>query len=97
MLHCLSNSNFRQKRFGSSKNISALQKESFDVQFIDTIERAAILRQKDLSIGKVIENRLLTKPPSPVKRHLEFKLPEGTIYTAGDYLAMSVILLLFLA
>ena len=32
--------------------------------------RAAALRQPDAALGRVIENRLLTKPGAPVKRHI---------------------------
>jgi cytochrome P450/NADPH-cytochrome P450 reductase len=52
--------------------------------------RASALRQADVSLGKVTKNRLLTAPDAPAKRHIEFELPEGTGYQAGDYLAMSV-------
>ncbi|KAJ7772252.1 fatty acid hydroxylase [Mycena metata] len=50
-------------------------------------ERAAALRQPDALLGRVVENRVLTKD-SPVKRHIEFQLPEGTNARAGDYVAI---------
>ncbi|KAH9922470.1 cytochrome P450 [Fomitopsis serialis] len=50
--------------------------------------RASVLRQPDVALGTVIENRLLTGPGVPAKRHLEFEPPEGTAYRAGDYLAI---------
>ncbi|KAF7338953.1 Fatty acid hydroxylase [Mycena venus] len=40
-------------------------------------ERASILRQPDAQLGRVVENTVLTKE-GPVKRHIEFELPEGT-------------------
>ncbi|KAG9098045.1 hypothetical protein FRC07_010695, partial [Ceratobasidium sp. 392] len=51
-------------------------------------ERAATLRQPDSKLGTVIENRVLTAVGAPVKRHIEFHLPEGMSYQAGDYLAI---------
>ncbi|KAI8976616.1 fatty acid hydroxylase [Trametes punicea] len=50
--------------------------------------RAAILRQPDAELGRVLENRLLTSPNAPEKRHIEFQLPEHMMYRAGDYLAV---------
>jgi cytochrome P450/NADPH-cytochrome P450 reductase len=41
----------------------------------------------------VIENKTLTSPEAPSKIHLEFKLPEGQSYRAGDYLAMYFVFL----
>lgn len=62
---------------------------------LDTgMERPSTLRQSVTGLGKVIENRVLTKPGHPVKRHIEFELPEGMTYNAGDYLSMLVPLLL---
>ncbi|KAI0693861.1 bifunctional P-450/NADPH-P450 reductase [Cerioporus squamosus] len=51
-------------------------------------ERAEILRQKDTALGTVVENKVLTAPGAPVKRHIEFDLPEGMTYRTGDYLAI---------
>ncbi|KAJ7635523.1 fatty acid hydroxylase [Mycena polygramma] len=50
-------------------------------------ERAAALRQPDALLGRVVENRVLTKS-GPVKRHIEFELPEGVSGRAGDYVAI---------
>ena len=33
-------------------------------------ERAATLRQPDAALGRVVENRILTKPGVSIKRHL---------------------------
>ncbi|KAJ6488891.1 fatty acid hydroxylase [Mycena sanguinolenta] len=49
-------------------------------------ERATTLRQADTHLGRVVENRILTKD-GPVKRHIEFELPEGITFRAGDYVA----------
>ncbi|KAF8755250.1 cytochrome P450 [Rhizoctonia solani] len=51
-------------------------------------DRAATLRQPDSRLGLVVENRLLTAADAPAKRHIEFELPEGMSYQAGDYLAI---------
>ncbi|KAJ7740485.1 fatty acid hydroxylase [Mycena maculata] len=50
-------------------------------------ERSAALRQADTLLGRVVENLVLTKD-GPVKRHIEFELPEGTTARAGDYVAI---------
>lgn len=53
--------------------------------------RTTILRQEDLSVGTLVENRELTNLSSPLarsKRHFEIELPEGMAYRAGDYLAV---------
>ncbi|TBU21982.1 fatty acid hydroxylase [Dichomitus squalens] len=50
--------------------------------------RAEILRQKDIALGTVVENRVLTSVNAPTKRHIEFDLPDGMTYRAGDYLAI---------
>jgi cytochrome P450 / NADPH-cytochrome P450 reductase len=54
----------------------------------DAMPRAVALRQTDVALGTVVENRVLTTPGGPVKRHIEFELPADSVYTAGDYLAM---------
>ncbi|KAK7056328.1 hypothetical protein VNI00_002881 [Paramarasmius palmivorus] len=80
---------------------SALAKE-YDVQKSDTpslfglevktvdpgTQRATALRQTGAGLGKVINNVVLTKPGHPVKRHIEFALPDGLTYRTGDYLAI---------
>jgi cytochrome P450/NADPH-cytochrome P450 reductase len=38
--------------------------------------------------GEVLVNKLLTAPGAPAKRHIEFQLPPGTTYYAGDHLAI---------
>ncbi|KAI0729796.1 cytochrome P450 [Fomitopsis betulina] len=50
--------------------------------------RASVLRQPDAALGAVVDNVLLTSADAPVKRHIEFELPEGLSYRAGDYLAI---------
>ncbi|KAH8107855.1 bifunctional P-450/NADPH-P450 reductase, partial [Cristinia sonorae] len=52
------------------------------------LKRAEVLRQADTALGTVVENKLLTSPNAPAKRHLEFALPEGATFRAGDYLAI---------
>ncbi|KAF7980075.1 hypothetical protein HWV62_39868 [Athelia sp. TMB] len=75
------------KEFQTTKNESA--GGGLDIKTLDVgTARAAALRQPDAALGRVIENRLLTKPGAPVKRHIEFELPEGASARAGDYLAI---------
>ncbi|CAE6527638.1 unnamed protein product [Rhizoctonia solani] len=60
-----------------------------DVQFVGApTDRAVILRQPDSKLGLVIESRALTAPGAPAKHHIDFDLPDGMTYQAGDYLAM---------
>ncbi|KAF9075533.1 fatty acid hydroxylase [Rhodocollybia butyracea] len=76
-----------------TKAYSTVRSESptsgFAVKIVDPgTTRPAALRQTDAGLGRVIENRVLTKPGHPVKRHLEFELPEDSTYRVGDYLAI---------
>ncbi|KAJ1303594.1 hypothetical protein OPQ81_011777 [Rhizoctonia solani] len=65
------------------------QTTGVDIKFLGApTDRAAALRQPDSRLGLVVENRLLTAPNVPAKRHIEFELPEGMTYQAGDYLAI---------
>ena len=51
----------------------------------------ALVRQNHLDLATVVENRELVDLASPLgrsKRHLEFTMPTGTSYAAGDYLAV---------
>ncbi|MFN4100271.1 MAG: bifunctional cytochrome P450/NADPH--P450 reductase, partial [Pararhodobacter sp.] len=53
--------------------------------------RAGALRLADLDFGTIVENRELVDTSAPgarSKRHLEFRLPQGMTYRAGDYLAV---------
>ncbi|EJU05213.1 cytochrome P450 [Dacryopinax primogenitus] len=50
--------------------------------------RTIRLRQPYLSQGICVENRVLTAPGVPEKRHLEFRLPPEISYRPGDYLAI---------
>ncbi|CAE6462785.1 unnamed protein product [Rhizoctonia solani] len=66
-----------------------LDKTGVDIEFLGApTDRATTLRQPDSRLGSVIENRLLTTPNVSAKRHIEFELPEGMTYQAGDYLAI---------
>ncbi|KAL0949758.1 hypothetical protein HGRIS_009796 [Hohenbuehelia grisea] len=74
------------KVYSISSNGSA---PSFEVKTLDAgSERAATLRQPDAALGSVVENRVLTSPGVPIKRHIEFELPEGFTFRSGDYLAI---------
>ena len=53
--------------------------------------RQGVLRQNELQLGEVTENRELVDMSSPLgrsKRHLEIKLPAGMTYHTGDYLTV---------
>ena len=53
--------------------------------------RTTTLRQEDLRVGLLVENRELVSMTAPFarsKRHFELDLPEGMSYRAGDYLAV---------
>ncbi|KAG9088707.1 hypothetical protein FS749_001950 [Ceratobasidium sp. UAMH 11750] len=60
-----------------------------EVQLVGSAtDRAATLRQPESRLGLVVENRVLTAEDAPVKRHIEFQLPEDMSYQSGDYLAI---------
>lgn len=63
---------------------------SYEIEVLDVgTKRSTVLRQANMSLGKVLENKLLTPTEKyGTKRHLEFLLPEGSSYQTGDYLAM---------
>ncbi|KAJ6454166.1 fatty acid hydroxylase [Mycena sanguinolenta] len=75
------------KEYSTSRSESLTQ--TLDVKMVDAgTDRATALRQADAFLGRVIENRILTKN-GPVKRHIEFELPEGsTTARAGDYVSI---------
>ncbi|EIN12923.1 fatty acid hydroxylase [Punctularia strigosozonata HHB-11173 SS5] len=63
--------------------------ENLSIRVIDRgTARPAALRQADAALGTVLENRILSKPGTSEKRHIEFRLPEEMSYQAGDYLAI---------
>ncbi|KAF8998906.1 cytochrome P450 oxidoreductase OrdA-like protein [Hymenopellis radicata] len=62
--------------------------ETLSTVLDDGDERAETLRQPDTAMGRLVENKLLTPPGHPAKRHLEFELPAGMSFNAGDYLAI---------
>ncbi|KAI0157150.1 bifunctional P-450:NADPH-P450 reductase [Hypoxylon sp. FL1284] len=49
--------------------------------------RTSILRQ-NVEDGTVVASKLLTADGEPRKKHIEIRLPPGTSYRAGDYLAV---------
>lgn len=54
---------------------------------ISSQTRSTNLKQ-DVRGGLLVENRVLTAPGIPEKRHVEIKLPTDMAYKAGDYLAI---------
>ncbi|KAF7312594.1 Fatty acid hydroxylase [Mycena indigotica] len=74
------------KEYGTSGSVGVTQ--TLQVKTVDAgNERATVLRHTDALLGRVVENTILTKE-GPVKRHLEFELPQGTTARAGDYVAI---------
>ncbi|KAF8185259.1 cytochrome P450 [Mycena galopus ATCC 62051] len=74
------------KEYGTARSDTLTS--TLEVKTVDAgQERASILRQPDSQLGRVIENKVLTTQ-GPVKRHIEFELPEGTSARAGDYIAI---------
>lgn len=73
-----------EARYGPVEGIEAAE-SSLEVGF--STPRASTLRQ-DVKEGIVVDAKLLTGPGAAPKRHVEIKLPEGTTYRAGDYLAV---------
>jgi cytochrome P450/NADPH-cytochrome P450 reductase len=72
------------KEYGTTKSEAA----GLSMKLVDAgTARASALRQSDVALGTVVENRQLTKS-GPSKRHIEFELPEDMLYQSGDYLAM---------
>ncbi|KAJ6522368.1 fatty acid hydroxylase [Mycena vulgaris] len=75
-----------EREYSTSRSESHVQ--ALEVKTVDVgKERATVLRQADALLGRVVENRILTKD-GPVKRHIEFELPEGVTAQAGDYVAI---------
>ncbi|RHZ59800.1 uncharacterized protein CDV56_105806 [Aspergillus thermomutatus] len=74
-----------EKEYVISKpdNSAALHGPSVQV----SVPRSSILRQ-DVREAIVTATRDLTPPGVPAKKHIEIKLPTGTSYCAGDYLAV---------
>ncbi|MBR0834811.1 cytochrome P450 [Bradyrhizobium manausense] len=64
--------------------------ENLDVEIVGSA-RLEALRLAELGLGRVLENRELVDisfPSARSKRHIEFVLPDGANYRAGDYLAV---------
>lgn len=77
-----------QKQLGGGSEAPAAA--GLEVEFV-TGGRESTLRLGDLQQGSVVENRELVDMAAPdarSKRHIEFALPEGMSYRAGDYLAV---------
>lgn len=69
---------------------SVTNKPLYEIEVLKE-SRSAILRQNELQMGEILENRELVDMSSPIgrsKRHIEIKLPENMKYRAGDYLAI---------
>lgn len=61
-------SSFVIQEFGATARADTV---GFEVKTVSAgTERAEILRQKDTALGTVAENKILTAPGAPVKRHI---------------------------
>ncbi|KLO19588.1 cytochrome P450 oxidoreductase OrdA-like protein [Schizopora paradoxa] len=57
--------------YGAVRKLSTFEEDGFGIEVVDAgIGRAKLLRQSDAGMGKVVDNKLLTKPGSPAKRHI---------------------------
>lgn len=77
-----------EKVYGKLESIAATIGLDID---LEPGSRAADLRH-DLREAIVLENKQLTAPGEPIKKHMTIQLPSGTVYTAGDYLAVLPVL-----
>lgn len=78
-----------EKAFGREP-ADAATAEKLMVEFVRA-GRETFLRLGELQRGVVVENRELvdiSKPGARSKRHIEFSLPQGMSYRAGDYLTV---------
>ncbi|KAK4244447.1 cytochrome P450 [Corynascus novoguineensis] len=78
-----------EARYGTTvevaENDDAVNPDSLDIQF--SSPRSSTLRQ-DVKEATVVEEKVLTAPGAPPKKHIEIQLPEGITYNVGDYLAV---------
>lgn len=74
-----------EKKYIISKLDGLIAEDRLSVQV--TMPRSATLRQ-DVRQAIVTATRHLTPEGVPAKKHIEIRLPKGTIYQAGDYLAV---------
>ncbi|KAF3936027.1 hypothetical protein ABW19_dt0206578 [Dactylella cylindrospora] len=71
---------------GDSAPVKSSVKSGLDVSIL--VESRPSTLGQNLKAGVVVENRVLTTPDVPEKRHLEIKLPSDFAYKVGDYLAV---------
>ena len=58
------------------RKLSTFEEDGFGIEVVDAgIGRAKLLRQSDAGMGKVVDNKLLTKPGVPAKRHIGMFFP----------------------
>ena len=56
---------------GERASTSIVEPEALNIEIVNAgTPRSKLLRQSDVGMGKVLENRLLTKPGTPEKRHI---------------------------
>ncbi|MBX3499413.1 MAG: cytochrome P450 [Alphaproteobacteria bacterium] len=77
----------------SSLGVAAADVESGPLYAVEVVPHSsiALVEENKLGFATIGENRELVDMTSPLgrsKRHIEFALPEGVTYAAGDYLAV---------
>ena len=56
---------------GERASTSIVEPEALNIEIVNAgTPRSKLLRQSDVGMGKILENRLLTKPGTPEKRHI---------------------------
>lgn len=76
-----------QTSYGGTASLSDSATEPSITVSVSPQSRSANLKQ-DVRGGLLVENRVITAPGVPEKRHVEIKLPSDMVYKAGDYLAI---------
>lgn len=76
-----------QKSYGGTASSPDSVAEASITVSVSPQSRPTNLKQ-DVRGGLLVENRVLTAPGVPEKRHVEIKLPSDMVYKAGDYLAI---------
>ncbi|KAF8520360.1 cytochrome P450 [Hysterangium stoloniferum] len=74
--------------YGEKVHTDGETRETLSVQVNANIRPLILGKEETSGLGKVIFNRVLTKPGAPAKHHVEIALPENITYQSGDYLSV---------
>ncbi|KLO10170.1 fatty acid hydroxylase [Schizopora paradoxa] len=58
------------------------------IEFLPASAARVEILHPEAQIGRIVENKILTKAGAPTKRHIEISLPDGMEYRTGDYLSI---------